>query len=83
MSHHEFTDYFGKTFMNTTSYGRHSLNGNWMGGTNIKCSMKDRFLTTKISGRTYLEMVKSVVNMQAIDALVTCRVREKVACSAL
>lgn len=77
---HGFTDHFGKTFMNTTSYDRRAL-GNWTGGTNIKCSMKDRFMLDKVSGRTSSEMVKSVMNMQAIDSFVTCRSREKMACS--
>ncbi|KAL0632694.1 hypothetical protein Q9L58_008415 [Maublancomyces gigas] len=80
-SQHGFTDHFGRTFMNTTSYDRRALDGNWTGGTKITCSMKDRFLLAKVSGRASSEMVKSVTNMQAIDAFVTCRSREKIVCS--
>lgn len=85
---HRFHDSFGPVYINTTSSYNRGLAAEWSGGTRITTSARNVYY---LSGDTWdaplLEIgkgwngLKSMDTTHGFDAWVTCRVREKMACS--
>lgn len=90
---HKFGDVGTVAYINTTgSYGR-ILDAKWDNGTNITCEMHadsaERYGNTWAKFRTPMngtitgwKAVKSTINVVALKAVVTCRARERIPCSA-
>lgn len=86
---HQFHDYYGQVYVNTTGSFKRPLNGPWTGGTRTTTASRNNF-DLHYGDSTYLPLlevhrdwmdVKSVDTTYGFDASVTCRAREKIPCT--
>lgn len=88
---HHFGDIRSTVYINTTSSYNRELHDKWDGGTTVTCMMQNGF--QGIQDNTWAQMhmndigkgwrgLKSIVNVNALNASVTCRDRDKIPCNA-
>lgn len=88
---HDFGDIGSTVYINTTGLYNRELHDKWDGGTTITCMMQSGF--QDIQDNTWAKMhmddigngwrgLKSTVNVNALNASVTCRNRDKIPCNA-
>lgn len=88
-SQHKFHDFFGPVYVNTTGSIDRELDREWSGGTRITTSARNKYdLFIGDSRNAPLQKIgkgwtglKSLDTTHGFDAWVTCRAREKTACS--
>lgn len=90
LSVHKFLDFDGDMFVNTTGSGNRELSAEWSGGTRITTAFKRAGMfngTTTVSElrdvRSGWKGLKATRSTHGLDAWVTCRAREKIACDSL
>lgn len=90
--HHKFGDLGSFNYINTTGTPGRDLGANWNGGTSVTCRMLSslsdveantwgQFPTPMNETAIGWKGVKSTTNLVALNAIVTCRAREKIPCS--
>lgn len=87
---HDFGDIGSTVYINTTGSYNRELHDKWNGGTTVTCMMQSGF--QDIQDNTWAQMrmddigngwrgLKSTVNVNALNASVTCRDRDKIPCN--
>lgn len=89
---HDFGDVGSTVYINTTGSYNRELNDKWDGGTVITCMMQGGFQQIQDNTWALLHMdqigkgwrgLKSTVNINALNASVTCRNRKKIPCNTI
>lgn len=87
---HRFGDIGHVQYINTTGLYSRDLDAQWTGGTSIRCGMQSESHPIQDNTWGTLPMnttsegwraVKSTINVNALDALVMCRARQRIPCS--